>query len=519
MILKGRNKIVTSVKSEELYDFNTVATLINRTMAEHLVNKRDIDYLMDYKNGKQTILDKTKLVRDEINNKLVLNHAQMITRTVVGYFLGTPIQYIQSGDTDKKEEIDMLNRFVQYEDKSSTDKEIGEMQSIVGTAYRVIYSDGELADEVPFEERSLDPAYTYVVYENSISERPLLGIHYYDIFDIDRNFVGKQIYAYTEFGVWDILTDNTGVVSETSVKGFTPYNVGGVPIIEYPNNQWRLGDWELLIGLMDAINALHSGRLDDIDQTVQSLLVFLNADIDEEHYKEMREQGVVVLKNNTGNPSDIKILQANLDQTGLNMFSEELEKMLYALVGIPDRNNRGGGGGDTGQAVELRDGWADLEVVARNKELSFKRSEKRALKIILTMLNNNMASDLSMIDIDIKFTRNKNNNLMVKTQAYSMLLGTKTLSPADCLTIVDLVSDVNEYISRGQVFWGASFAGLEQANMAVEMSEVALETAKNPPEDGAEPQAGKQGGARAQVLKENKKQKEATKSPKLEENK
>ena len=213
-------------------------------------------------------------------------------------------------------------------------------------------------------------------------------------------------------------------------------------------------------------------------------------------------------------PKDYSNLEktfGNLDQSGMNLFSEELERMLYALIGIPDRNNRGGGGGDTGQAVELRDGWADLEVVARNKELSFKRSEKRALKIILSMLNNSMASELSLIDIDIKFTRNKNNNLMVKTQAYAMLLGMKTLSPADCLTIVDLVSDVNEYVSRGQEFWGASFAGLEQANMAVEMSEVALETAKNPPPEDGGSVTGKQGGARAQILKEDKKQKEATK--------
>ena len=38
-------------------------------------------------------------------------------------------------------------------------------------------------------------------------------------------------------------------------------------------------------------------------------------------------------------------------------------------------------------------------------------------------------------------------------------MATKTLAPADCLTIVDLVSDVNEYISRGEAFWGDQFAG------------------------------------------------------------
>lgn len=133
-------------------------------------------------------------------------------------------------------------------------------------------------------------------------------------------------------------------------------------------------------------------------------------------------------------------------------------------------------------AVELRDGWADLEVVARNKELSWKKSEKQSLRIILSIMNNALGSKMSLLDIDIKFSRNKNNNLLVKTQAYSTLLATKTLSPQDCLTIVDLVSDVNEYISRGKTFWGDAFAGLIQATNSAEMSGVQLDNAKNPPD-------------------------------------
>lgn len=481
-MLKGRKKIVTEYASADLSDSTILAKVLNVSLASHMVNKNEIDYLMNYKNGDQPVLYKEKIVRDEINNKVVFNHAQMITRNVIGYFLGTPIQYIQNGDTDVKEQIDMLNRYVAYEDKSSVDKELGEYQSICGTAYRIIYTDGIYADEVPFEEKALDPATTYVVYENSIAEKPVLGVTYYDLLDDENIIIGKKIYAYTDFGMYEIETNDSGLVTGDSRVKFTEYNVGGVPIIEYPNNMWRIGDWELCIGLMDAINNLNSGRLDDIDQVVQSLLVFINADIDGDTYAEMREQGVVLLKNNTGNQSSVESISNTLDQGGMNLFAQELESMLYALIGIPDRNNRSGGGGDTGQAVELRDGWADLEVVARNKELAFKRAEKQTLKILLTILNNKMATNLSLIDIDIKFTRNKNNNLMVKAQAYNMLLQTKTLSPADCLTIVDLVSDVNEYIGRGQSFWGASFAGLLQANNTAEMSNVQLENAKNPPE-------------------------------------
>lgn len=459
MIFKGRKKIVSEYVSSDLKDQVKLVDMLNYTRTIHIQNKCDIDYLMNYRNGRQSILAKEKAVRPEINNKLVINHAQMVTRAVVGYFLGTPIQYIQSG-ANKKEQIDLLNKYVSYEDKSSVDKEIGEFQSICGTAYRIIYTDGAFGDEVPFEDKALDPSTTYVVYENNIAEKPLVGVTYYPLLGKAGEIIGSKIYAYTDFGLYEIITaDSDGVITSESEINFVPYSVGGVPIIEYPNNMWRLGDWELCIGLMDAINALQSGRLDDIDQVVQSLLVFVNAELDKERYAEMRTAGIVMLTNKGDGKTSVDSINNTLEQSGMNMFATELEQLLYAMLGIPDRNNRAGGGGDTGSAVELRDGWADLEIVARNKELTFKKSEKQSLRIILTIMNNKLQSDLSLLDVDIKFSRNKNNNLLVKTQSYQTLIATKTLAPADCLTIVDLVSDVNEYISRGEVFWGNEFAG------------------------------------------------------------
>jgi len=411
LALRGRRKIVTEYKPSDMMDKTKMADAVNTAMLTHILNKEEIDYLLEYRAGVQPILDKTKIVRDEINNKLVANHAQMITRNIIGYFLGTPIQYIQNG-IKGKDQLDDLNRWVAYEDKASTDTEIGEMQSITGVGYRVIYTDGLLKDEVPFEEKSLNPSNTFVVYENNVAERPVLAVTYFYLKDVQMDTTRAKMYIYTEFGYYEVLTNSSGTIDADSEMTFVPYKVGGIPIIEYPNNQWRIGDWELCLGLMDAINQLQSGRLDDIDQVVQSLMVFINADIDADHYKEMRESGVVVLKNSTNNPSSVDTVETSLDQSGMKMFSEELESLLYALIGIPDRNNRAGGGGDTGMAVELRDGWADLEIIARNKESVFKKAEKQTLRIILSILKSTMDFNLALVDVDIKFSRNKNNNLL-----------------------------------------------------------------------------------------------------------
>ncbi|HZJ98651.1 MAG TPA: phage portal protein [Tissierellaceae bacterium] len=456
MVTKGRRVIKMDVSYRDLEDINVLCNVVNTGMSVHMRNKAEIDYLMNYYKGDQPVLNKEKEIRSEINNKLVLNHAQMITRKIVGYFLGNPIQYIPSGISQKKELIEELNIYTQYENKPSVDKELGEYQSICGTAYRIIYRDGDFSgrrnDSVPFEDRVLDPSTTFMVYESNISGYPLVGVTHHDVYNEDDEFVGIRYYAYTDFGRYEFLSDGLDAIIPSDLVDFIPYDVGGIPIIEYPNNTWRIGDWELVVGLMNSINDLNSGRLDDIDQIIQSLIVFINAEIDEEVYAEMRAQGVVMLNNSENAKSDVKTIINNLDQNGMNLFSTELEDLLYSLVGVPSRND-GASGGDTGLAIELRDGWADLEIICKNKELIFRDSEKKTLDVLLHIFNIGRTEKLEKLDLDIKFSRNKNNNMLVKTQSYQSLLSTRTLSPADCLSIVDLVSDPNDYIERGLAFW------------------------------------------------------------------
>lgn len=459
MELKGRRVIEVDLKETDLLDKETVCNTLNYAMEIHTANRGEINYLMNYYKGQQPILGKVKEIREEINNKLVLNHAQMITRKIVGYFLGNPIQYISSGLGGKKKLIDELNIYTQYENKPTVDKELGEYQSIVGTAYRIIYKDGEfgnIKDEVPFEDRSLDPASTFVVYESNISGKPLMGVTYHNIFDNEGEFVGVKMYAYTSNGRYIFISKGNDPLEISDFEEYHPYQVGGVPIIEYPNNMWRIGDWEMVVGLMNSLNDLNSGRLDDIEQVIQSLLVFTNAEIDSDMYNEMRELGVIMLKNTDGTKTTVDTITASLDHMGMNLFAKELEELLYSLVGVPSRSD-GASGGDTGLAIELRDGWADLETICKNKELVFRESEKRALKIMLYIFNIGRTETLNRLDLDIKFSRNKNNNMLVKTQSYQSLLSTQTMSPEDCLSIVDLVSDPNDYIERGLAFWKDDF--------------------------------------------------------------
>lgn len=140
---------------------------------------------------------------------------------------------------------------------------------------------------------------------------------------------------------------------------------------------------------------------------------------------------------------------------GIGNLREYLEEAYKTIIGIPDRKTRGGGGGDTGDAVKLRDGWADIEIVARIKESYFKIAKKKQIAVAIKILQLlGLANiDFKTIDLDVKFTRNKNDNLQTKAQSFSTLHGTKTLDPADALEMCDMTTDVVEVIDRGKKYW------------------------------------------------------------------
>ena len=484
-VLTGRKIITTSVKEEEINE-NTLPGIINSAMPTHLSNKADENMLLDIYKGEQPILNRKKEVRPEINNKIVINNAQKITRTILGYFLGTPIEITQR-TVNKDAEVEKLKDSIDVESIDHVNYDVGEYQSVCGTGYKMTYVDSDSdKDETPFEQVSLDPRNTFVIYSQDVRHKPLVGVTYHGVLNANGAVDKIQYYAYTKNTVYRYLSKNAAegnIVAEELQEGYPKTHLlGGVPIVEYPNNQFRIGDFEPALSVMNAINENISDRMNDLEQFVQSLLVFYNVEIDKERFAEMREDGAIMVKSTSGQGKEAKVdyIGQATNQSEIQTLTDYLTETMNDLVGIPDRKLRGGGGGDTGNAVELRDGWADLEIVARNKERQFKKSEKESLRLVLNILREKDIVDLSLTDIDVKFPRNPNNNLLVKTQSLQTLISSKVLAPKDALLICGLSTDTLEMTKRGEEFWGDEFAG--KMNNSAENTE----SSENTVEDNTE---------------------------------
>lgn len=477
-ILKGRKKIYTNyINSSQVNDnmvgykvinSKNIIDALNLALKVHYENARNIRYLLDYHNGAQNILHREKDVRPDVDNKVVVNYASTFTRDIIGYTYGKPMQYVaRRSDEDGtiKEEVRLLNDYAEMNDKSASDQEKATNASIYGISHRAVFPRKNASDdEAPYYYINLDSENTFVAYSSQLDREPVFACTYtksyglnesnyvlFTVYTADNVFVYKVPFAGVDY---DSYISST-VTEDHLVKGFPKKNpLGMIPIIECENNQFRMGHWETAITLMDAINKVASDSVNDVEQFVNAILVAINAEFSKEQMDNVREYKYAEVKSGQGLNADLKYIQAQLDGSSVEQLRQYLEDCLRAVVGIPDRKTRGGGGGDTGDAVKLRDGWADMEVVARTTETFNKKSEKKELKIILKILKDlKKIKKTSMINVDIKYPRNKTDNLNSKVTAYAALLNTQTVAPNDALDIVDITSDNAEVVARGEEYW------------------------------------------------------------------
>lgn len=167
-------------------------------------------------------------------------------------------------------------------------------------------------------------------------------------------------------------------ISEDMVTAY-PLQIPGQRIIEYPLNNSRLGLIELVMSDLEAINKIKSADLDGIDQFIQSLLVFVNQEIDLPTFKKLVANGAIQISSSDPNkPADVKLLTNQLTHTETKVVSDDRYESMLSIVGIPRLNHKASGG-DTGQARLLGEGWTMADERAKQDELSFKKSERKCL--------------------------------------------------------------------------------------------------------------------------------------------
>ena len=433
----GYGRLVIFTNQTKIDDTNVVVEL-QEALAYHRINVECIKYLDRYYRGDQPILYRKKKVRPEINNKIVENHALEIVDSKVADLYGEPIQYVLA-DTEneaKAQQMDKLNKYMKSEDKAALDIERGRWASICGTSYFYVGKENRMPkqfDETPFYIKCENPTKTFVVYYSD-DYTPAFSCQ------IRHNDKGDVFNIFTPYMRY-VIQDNKIIHKEANGNDM-------IPVIEYPNNERRLSDIEITIGLTDAINNMQSDRLNAIDQFVQAFILFKNCKIDEETFKKIAMQGALSIKDAADNrTADAKMMTSELSQDGTQTSKDDLYNSLLTIQGMPSRQEASGG--DTGQAVALRNGYYAEEKRAELRIPIFQRSERMMLRVVLNKLRVKEQFELTISDIDIRPNRSKLENMMVKAQVLQILHNIG-VDDASAIKTINLFSDAQDVIMKSK---------------------------------------------------------------------
>ena len=455
----GRKIIYTDQK---LIGAENIVDELGDAISTHSDNRDEIAYLERYYRGDAPILYRDKKVRPEVNNRVHINLAYPLVEMKTSEIAGEPIQYVLRGvDKTKSDDIARLNTILDNENKPENDIEVCRWRSICGTAYRFIGNDegqGSVLDETDFYLDCLDPRDAFVVYYSN-SKKPAFGVRV-----VERNDGKTDYYCYTNSEYFVI---NDGKIVESGLNGN-----GAIPIVEYPNNERRLSDIEITIFITDAIDTLASDRVNGIEQFVASWVKFVNCEIDEELFKKMRQEGALTVKSNNGaeNKAAVDIITSELNQTEGQVVMDDLFNKFLVIQGLANRQSNTGG--DTQGAVELRNGHYDAEKRAELSEPIFKKAERQFVKILLNRLRIVENIELKPSDVEIKISRSKMDNMLVKAEVLQILLNSG-VKPERAIKTVGLFSDPEQVSVESRKRMEILYPETEQAtNEPTEVIEV-----------------------------------------------
>ena len=392
--------------------------LIYKLIQKHTQERQRLKKLKRYYLGEHAILNHERRNKNAPNFKTVANHAKDIADTSTGYFMGNSIKYNNTAGSD----LEPLLVAFDGAEIDQVDAQNALNMAIYGRAYEYIYAKEGLTE---LDSTSVDPENVFIVYDDSIERKVLFAVYYYEIKDDTKDATKYQAEVFTQNLHYHIVLRDSSIGTTQNEK-VEEHNLGQIPIIEYRNNHFAIGDYEQQISLIDAYNSLMGNRVNDKEQAVESILVLYGAQLadNQEEAREamsiLAEEGLLEL------PADAKadFLKNALDENATEILRKALKEDIYTFSHVPNLTDENFAGNSSGVAMEFK--LLGLEMITKTKEANYKRGLRQRIAIFAHYLGMQQIA-LEAHSIVPQFSRGLPKNLLELSQIINNLEGKVSL--------------------------------------------------------------------------------------------
>lgn len=407
-------------------DTEMTLTLLSEFLTEHNHEvKNRYEPLYDAYTSDHEILHDPAKPKYKPDNRVVVNFPKYIVDTMNGFFIGNPIKIIAE-DEAVADYVEYLDR---YNDQDDNNAELAKICSIYGKGHEMYYTDEESELCITY----LDPKEAFMIYDESIIERPLFFV---------RRYVDREGFEYGS------ISDETSVRNFKVTGGlrwldeWQPHYFPGVPATEYVENGERQGIFEPVMSMVNAYNKAISEKANDVDYFADAYLKVLGTTINKDDVQFIRDNRIV---NFEGDGSDKIIAEfmekPNSDTTQENLL-ERLERLIFQISMVANISDENFG---TASGIAMKYKLQSMSNLEKTKERKFAAGMNRRYQLLFGHPASKVPAD-AWIQLQYKFTPNIPANLQEEAQIASQLEG--IVSHETQLKVISAVENVKGELDK-----------------------------------------------------------------------
>ena len=343
------------------------------------------------------------------NNRLSHDLPGYIVSVAAGYLVGSPVQYALDGG-----EIAPLTDALRATCADSVDAELAVDASVYGRAVELCYSG---VDAKPCVAQ-VSPNDAFVVYDDTVEHAPLFGVLLSPLRGEGRRVIGERVAVYTAQERLSFERRGNGA---PALVGRERHFFGAVPVVEYWNNARETGDFEGVLPLIDAYDALQSDRMNDKQQFTDAILVVYGAMLDggeDGAMSRIREERALQMP---GEDARVEWLTKQLSESDTEVLKNALKADIHKLSFVPDLTDESFAGNSSGVAMKYK--LFGLEQLVKIKERWFREGLRQRLRLFCRFLAVRGCAPIDPDAVQMTFTRGLPVNELETAQTAATLRG------------------------------------------------------------------------------------------------
>lgn len=394
------------------------ADMLRSVIAEHQREAERYRRLRAAYDGDSQILSRRRRA-GQPNNRIAHPYARYISTIATGYLIGQPVAYSTAEEHDTLQRIQEIFR---RGSEAAENTQLARDQSICGKGVEYVHVDDEEGSHAAVPHvTAVHPENAFVAYSNTADMKALFGVYYLPRIKADGEQDGWQIWVMSDSHIARYATK-----SLTEIPPFddvVPHFFGGVPLIEYWNDENERGDFEWVLSLIDAYDVLQSDRVNDKEQFVDRLLVLTGAVLETDErgrlpMEQLREDHALQLPDSQ---SKAEYLTSEMNEVSVEVLRKALVEDIHKLSMVPDMSDINFAANASGVAMRYK--LLGFEQLIRVKQQWFTEGLRERLKLYAHFLEVAGMPALDVADVKIEFTHALPANLTENAQIAQMALG------------------------------------------------------------------------------------------------